>query len=286
MQTVLITTLIFLSQIILISWYLPRKLVTRERLLLERFPQSNYPRLYPQEEGLYRRRLKRFLAMAYASMVIGLLVLSWLVLTDGLLERSNILYFAVYMFIQVLPLSYHGAYGFKTLSLMRKDRAFSVRRAGLNPRKFSKFVTLKATAVLLIVYVIYCVLTLVLFDFEMGFGTLAANRIYVVIFVFLFSAVQMLVLVRIKKLDPHLSDKDWAARLSMSAKLMYFIGYAVMGFLLLDSFVIAMDLHSYRPALTSVYLQLIAASGYVGQFLLKIEDMDFEVYRESPGLAN
>jgi len=47
MQEQLIFYVVFLSQILLISFYFPRKVLQRIRFIVETYPPSTHPRLYP-----------------------------------------------------------------------------------------------------------------------------------------------------------------------------------------------------------------------------------------------
>src|SRR5689334_17022466 len=70
----------FLSQVLLISWFYPRRVINRRRYVLQNFPPSTHPRLYPQPIEYYERALRKFARLNRAILVAGLLIIVGLIL--------------------------------------------------------------------------------------------------------------------------------------------------------------------------------------------------------------
>ena len=52
--------LVFLSQILLISFYYPRKILNRMRYVFETYPPSTYPKLYPKPIEYYTKAPRNY----------------------------------------------------------------------------------------------------------------------------------------------------------------------------------------------------------------------------------
>ena len=63
---------VFLSQVLLISWFYPRRVVSHMRRVLEKYPPSTHPKLYPLPVEYYERRLRNFARLNLAIVVAGL----------------------------------------------------------------------------------------------------------------------------------------------------------------------------------------------------------------------
>lgn len=71
---------VFLSQILLISWFYARRVVGRGRYVLQTVPPSTHPKLYPQPIEYYERRLRNYARLNFAIVVVGLLIIVGLIL--------------------------------------------------------------------------------------------------------------------------------------------------------------------------------------------------------------
>ena len=93
---------VFLCQILLISWYYPRKMLGRMRYVLETYPPSTYPKLYPKPIEYYEKARRSYRIMNRVILLAGLLLLAVLL---GY-SRSGKWYHVIamwYFFVQCLP---------------------------------------------------------------------------------------------------------------------------------------------------------------------------------------
>jgi hypothetical protein len=70
---------VFLSQVLLISWFYPRRVISNSKYVLQNFPPSTHPRLYPYPPEYFERwhrNIERFnLVMVVAGfLIIGLIL--------------------------------------------------------------------------------------------------------------------------------------------------------------------------------------------------------------------
>ena len=70
----------FLSQVLLISWFYAGRVVSRGRYVLQNYPPSTHPRLYTQPVEYYERRLRNFARVNLAIVVAGLMIIVGLIL--------------------------------------------------------------------------------------------------------------------------------------------------------------------------------------------------------------
>ena len=62
---------VFLSQVILISFYLPRKMLSRMRYVVETYPPSKYPKLYPVSIDTVETGMRTFRIMNFIILLVG-----------------------------------------------------------------------------------------------------------------------------------------------------------------------------------------------------------------------
>lgn len=71
---------VFLSQVLLISWFFPKRRLSRIRYVLENYPPSTHPKLYPKPIEHYERVTRNFARLNFAIVIAGLLIIAGLVL--------------------------------------------------------------------------------------------------------------------------------------------------------------------------------------------------------------
>jgi len=136
----------FLGQIFLISYYFPRKILMRMRYVLETYPPSIYPRLYPKPVEYYRIGLSVFRAINNFIIILGFLILLAMLFLidhsrfadDGFISEA---WPAAFGIIQFLPLMLLEFSEFSQLKLMRKVNAATTRKAELRRRQLFDFVS-------------------------------------------------------------------------------------------------------------------------------------------------
>ena len=95
---------IFLSQILLISYYYPKKIISRMKFVLETYPPEQYPKLYVKPMGFYKHVVKTFKIanqIILAIGIVGIIGLGYLDMSHegSIAEVIPIIYFM----IQILP---------------------------------------------------------------------------------------------------------------------------------------------------------------------------------------
>ncbi|MEN8133628.1 MAG: hypothetical protein ABFS45_26380, partial [Pseudomonadota bacterium] len=140
--------IIFLSQILLLSYFLPRKLLGRMRHVLETYPPAEYPKLYPRPVEHYRIAHWAFKIACRCVLALGLVLLFSIMFLvdhstfadDGFISEA---FPAAYGLIQFLPLMVLELSEFSHLKLMRKTNTSPKRRADLHRRRLGDAVSPK-----------------------------------------------------------------------------------------------------------------------------------------------
>jgi len=134
--------LVFLSQILLISFYYPRQILGRIKYVLETHPPEEYPKLYTKPIEYYKTRQSIYRIINQIIFVIGLTLIVaiglWDYSSDGTVSEAIP---AVYFFIQMVPLILMEISGFAYFRLMRKTDMRTIRKAELHPRRLFDFVS-------------------------------------------------------------------------------------------------------------------------------------------------
>ena len=71
---------VFLNQVLLISGLYPQRVISRRRYVLQNFPPSTHPKLYPQPTEYYERMLRNFARLNLAIVAAGLAIIVGLIL--------------------------------------------------------------------------------------------------------------------------------------------------------------------------------------------------------------
>lgn len=129
----------FLGQILLISYYFPRKILARMETVRDTYPPSQYPRLYPKPTEYYTVGLWAFKLATRLIFALGFVILFaiffWVdhstFAADGYISEA---FPAAYGMIQFLPLMALEIAEFSQFKLMRKAHITRTRTADLRRR--------------------------------------------------------------------------------------------------------------------------------------------------------
>ena len=273
---------VFLSQIILVSSYFPRKLLGRMKSVLETYPPSKYPKLYPKPIEVYETGQRNYRIMNQIILVAGFILMIavglWDYSSDGTVSD---LFPFFYFMVQVIPLMLMEISGFAYFKLMRKVDLRTRRMAELQPRRLFDFIspTIFGVAIFMNIACILFYLYIDQFQFHWGSDAfvisitlIAMNTLFAGIIYWNLSG---------KKLDPYQSSKDRIRQIEASVRSLVFVSIGASIFIIITAVINQFNLDYLEPSIMSLYLQLIALAS-VGTTLraLRIEDIDFDVYKE------
>ena len=270
--------IVFTSQILLISWYIPARVRSRVKQVLETYPPSRYPKLYPVSVDTYRLGRWIFKTANNAILLIGLaLMASLLFLVDhsGFADDGYISEFwpAAFGFLQFLP---YAALEYSECRLLRKMRDLdtsTVREAELRPRKLFDFVPPLGFFVAIILYVVVVVADLVTAKTN---GSLA---LWLTVGYVFMGSLGFWIL-RGRNLNPHQDRGDRERQISASLTSFVYVSIGMSLFYLFSVADQVYDLDYLDAIFLSIYWQTLAI-GTIHFMMqrLSLDDIDFSVYR-------
>lgn len=276
----------FLGQIYVISYYFPEKILARMKYVIDTYPPSKYPKLYPKPAEYYvigqwkYRAVNRFIA----AFGLGLLFAIIFVVDhstfadDGFISEA---WPAFYGMLQFLPLIVLEMSEYSQIRQMKKANLATTRQADLRPRRLLNFVspTLVGATVLFFVAMLYYSFYVNDFVFswnsdttQMALVVTATNVLFLVIGGFTLYG---------RKQNPHQATEDRSRHIGASLRSMFFVSIAMSIFFITRAADDAYNLDSLDATIMSVYFQVIVFLS-LGHLMrsLRLEDVNFDVYKD------
>lgn len=275
----------FLSQIFLMSYYLPNKLLARMQYILATYPPEMYPKLYPHSIERYKRAHLAFKYVSRSILVLGFLILFAVMFLvdhstfadDGFISE---LWPGAYGMIQFLPLMAIEFSEFSNFKQMRQANSASRRIADLHRRRLTDLVSpgLIAAAALLFAGAILFDLYVHGFRVSWGHDTIqralvmtATNGLLIIVGAFTLYG---------RKQDPHQSSVDRVQHMSVGLKSLLYVSMALSVFIAIAAADDLYDLDFIGATILSIYFQVIAllSLGFVMRSI-DPDEIDFDVYK-------
>lgn len=277
--------IVFLSQILLISYYFPKKLLQRMRYVIETYPPAEYPKLYPRSLDHYYIAHYRLKLASRVILAIGLFLLFSIMFLidhstfadDGFISEA---FPTAYGLLQMTPLMVLELSEFSHFKLMRNVNESPKRRADLHRRKLKDVVSpllIIATIALMAASVL---VDFYIHDFNVTWSHNTALRTIVMLItnalLFAVGAWQLYG----KKLDPYQSSADRVRRAAIGIRSLLYVSMALSVFLMTASADDFYALDALDAIIMSLYFQAIVMLS-VGSVLhgLKPDDINFDVYK-------
>jgi len=282
MSNNIIFYIVFLSQIILLSYYYPKQILNQIGYVLKTCPPSEYPKLYPKDAAYYKIGQFLFKSVTFIILAFGFIALGgllfWNTSSAGKISEAIP---TVYFFVQMAPIFLMEIFGFAYFKLMRKADSRSTRKAELHPRRLFDYVSPIA-----VVVAIFMFLACIAFFYSLsGLEFAGDNDTFVIIITLalsnlLFGGIIFWNLYG-KKLDPYQAGKDRRKQLELTIKSMVYVSIVASTFLIVFKGINVYNLDSLEPVLMSIYFQIIVYLG-LGSLLRNqnMENIDFEVYKK------
>ena len=285
--------LVFLGQIYVLSYYYPKKFHARMCYVIETYPASLYPKLYPQFRDKYlpayadeaaKKGPRLYKTVNIIILLAGLGILGFGLVSgyrpEGNGEESLVAFFGM---LQMSPVIALELLSYKQFKMMRQEQEKTRRTADLHPRRVFDFISPWIFGLAAFLLVVCVVFELWINDFALipgdnGFimmTTLIGVHVYFVALV----AWQMYG----KKLNPYQASKDRLRGMEVVVKSAVYTSIGISIFFLSLAVVKQYNLNYLEPLLMSVYFQALAVFGLGTMFrIFQIEDLDFDVYKEDP----
>lgn len=266
---------VFLSQIILLSFYFPKKMLSRIKYVFETYPPSEFPKLYPESIEYYDKARRNYKNMNLFILLAGLLLMAVLLGYSRSGEWDKAIVNTYYM-VQLFPMMLVEIGSFKYYKLMRKTDSRTTRKAELSPRRLFDFIS--PTMVGLAMFVYFAFISLILYIRQFEFPWFGGYwNIVAITAVNLFLAGIIIWNLYGKKRDPYQAHEDRIRQIELIVKQMIFISIAMTVYIAIVVVLASLDLRHIQPTVMSLYLQLIAVICFR---TLRIDTINFEGYKE------
>lgn len=275
-------SVVFLAQVLLISWILPRRLLRKMDAMIRSHPPGDYPRLYPVPMVEIEAARRTYRAINGSVLLLGLVLVAASLLwpENDWLHWSNGIVPGTYFLLQVSPWVVVGrSPGFSLFNQRRDAGATSLRRADLAPRHASDVIPsgLLGAAIVLYMALIVLVAYVDQFDYPWFGGywnvvSVGAMNAFLAGFVVLtFHG---------RKIDPYQTGEDRVRQMAGQIRVALWASVTLSTFVMLAISLRALDLTDYIPIAMSVYFQILVLLVFQD---LRVDELDFEVYRDEPG---
>lgn len=268
----LLVLLVFISQIVTLSIYLPLKWRNYRIALFARHPKEKYPHLYFQPESVEVNRQKIRRVIDSVVIVLGIGLISEAIIqsmtADELAHRMF-----VFSIIQIMPFMLSRYWGKKNNQLMKERKIEKVMKASMSVRKITDFISPLMITVTVCLYVVSLVA-----------GILSSIEFNTVILMIILNTAINIYLVRSilnglysERTDQFLSDEDRLKQIGKKLKRLplssIIFSAFILSILLFENFGLSGALIFM---ITSFFLQLL----FIVEVNPKIE-RDFSVYQEN-----
>jgi hypothetical protein len=272
---------LFLSQIILISYYYPKQIINRIDGVLKKFPPEDYPKLYPESTEKVIAAKIRYKFLNQIILIIGLILMGVHALMSTDYDSNQKfaeglpLMFGMVQFIPFMLLEISGCRQFK---LMRKANRSTSRSAGLAPRKLFDYVSPVAVISAVVLVLAYILFDLYVNDFifthDIMIKILTLSLVHA-----LFIGLTIWHLTG-KRLDPYQAIKDRSQQTEFSLQSMVSVSMFLSLFLIANSAVDFYQLGYLEIIINSIYFQVIAFLGIGGMLkTIRLDNINFDVYK-------
>ena len=271
----------FFSQILLISYHYPKRILRRMDYIFEHCPADKYAKLYPKgyEKTLEGKILYKLLNIII--LIIGLIVFVTLIIANHLgnieLKDIDFLPFAFGM-LQALPFLILEISALKQFKLMRNLNDQTKRQAELSPRSLFNYVSPVRFLTAVIMFFACSIVMFSFNDFKISneIGILVGSM---VLCNGLFIGLGY-TLLRGKKLDPHQSPEDRHKATTAVFRSYTSISILVSIFFIINRCVDYYSLDIWEPLLNSLYWQsvVLLSTGAMLKFT-NLEEVNYDVYK-------
>ncbi len=161
---------------------------------------------------------------------------------------------------------------------MKKINSNTTRKATLIPRSLMDFASIKTIMLWLVMYVATIIVALYVYRLETKFIQMST----ILTGANMFFAGIVFWNIRGKKIDPHQSNKDRMKALKSMVTSLFYISIGISMFFMTIMLISKFNLDYLEPIVMSLYCQAIAMLSIIPKLkILKLEDIDFDVYKKS-----
>jgi len=296
---------VFLSQVLLISWFFPRRILSGIRYVQHNFPPATHPKMYPQPVERYQRVARNFARLNFAAVVAGLLILAGLVLGTFGTEWDGAIVTPIsssgewdaaivtpFFIVQFIPFVYLVIASREHYRAMAKAAPPRVRTTELRRRRFVDVVSPPMLALAALIYVGF--VTFILWYNRFGFAWFTAFwNIVIVTAMYLALGASVAVAVYGRRPDHYQAHEDRANLIKLVATRALALNLALPVLTVTNLLIKLFDPASsctdrvcpdefLEPVIASLWVQAGAALA-LSFFNVPYEKTNFDVYKQDAG---
>ena len=273
--------IIFVSQILVFSFYLPIKWHSNRASFLKKYPQSEFPNLFSQPIETEHKRLKLGRNMNLAVGVAGFVLLlnAWISSYSIADLEKMVLGFAM---LQLVHISVWGFWDRQNVRLMNKYSQRKTRTTEFSARRLSDFVAPFYVGIAIIAYLATIVFGAYIYLNELWdadkLWALAALLIMNTVFGAALSAWGIFKGLYGKRQDPYLAHQDRMKQIERSVSTLVFTSIFYSVFIFVLCLIVVFDLaKDYTASITSIFMQVFLVFTILRT--CRIFERDFSVYK-------
>lgn len=283
----ILTYIVLASQLYVLSYYYPKLFADRMSYVINNHPASEYPKLYPFENGEEKARegVVKFKFITKLILILGIFLLVGAIVIQFTFEDSASTVLVVgFALIQTAPFIWVGFSEQKQYSMMRTKIRTSKRSADLKPRRYFDYVSPIKFSIAVLLLISYLTFNFYRNDFSLvGDGMITFGALLIMN---IFFACVVYWSMRGQKINPHMSAEDRDRHITGTVKNTLYVSMLASLFLLVFGLIQHYDLDRYEAISLSIYFQLCAHLGIGTMFRAnKLEDLNFDVYKKDANPA-
>jgi hypothetical protein len=292
MDETILFCFVFLSQVLMISWFYPRRIISRMRYVLRNFPPSTHPKAYPLPIEDYERWIRKVARVNLVIVVAGLLIIGLILATllgawdGGIFASSRQKDWAEVIVVPFFLVQFFASHPYinfssrKFLLAMAKAPPPRVRTTELHRRRVVDFVSPPMLIAAAVINVAFIATVLYYYGrFELPWSK-AVGSIASVVATLLAFSVTVGIALRARKPDPYQAHQDRLSgiKVVVHQALAVCIAYPLLFAALLTFKVFGPGL--LEPVIVSLFVQGFALALLWTSYTYRADKVDFDVYRQ------
>jgi hypothetical protein len=286
---------VFLSQVLLVSWFYPRRVISNSRYVLQNFPPSTHPKAYTHPPEDFERWLRNVARLNRVIVVVGLLIIAGLIFGtlaggwDGAIITPwsasgewDAAIVTPFFIVQVIAsVVYMNLSSRKFLKALAKAPPPRVRTTELRRRRLFDFVSPPMLVVAALTNIAFT--AFVLYYRRFAFPWFSAGiTIAVIAFMLLMFAVTVVIALRAPKFDPYQAHQDRSNTIKLVVQQALAVCIAVPVLITAKLTIALYDPDLLEAVIASLYCQGVALAMLWPSISYRVDQVDFDVYRPDP----
>jgi magnesium-transporting ATPase (P-type) len=272
---------VFSLQIILLSAYFPARILKRAAFVLQHYPSSTHPKLYPKGSGFFSRNMKYFFWINLFNFIFGWVIMYFIYTGQWVGEKGvhPMLPWGYFM-LQMLPSQVMELYGMRLAKLMKQQDSRTIKTARLAPRNIFNYISPRMIVLVSLSFLSFAGTGLYVENPTSitDSKTFLMSGILMVGFLIFYFFSKWLINGKVK--DPYQSAED---RHKSVSKVIHTFCYTLVAcclFMLMTLLIETYEMKTVMPIMMSAFLQLLVVIS-MGYMLnnCRMEDINFDVYK-------